>query len=107
MIQFHSNRSQLSLGYIPVFFSENDPRPASEQLDEAYAHGGGFKPFNGFNLVDFHTDAPLLCRIEYPGDPAHPALAYAKLRDETLVYFQYDWLAIVQPDHSFQISRID
>lgn len=32
------------LGYIPLFFAADDPRPAAEQLNERYAHGGGWRP---------------------------------------------------------------
>jgi hypothetical protein len=50
------------LGYLPSFLSESDPRPAAAQIDENYAHGGGFSPFSGFIMVGDN--------IVYPGSPA-------------------------------------
>ena len=33
-----------ALGFIPTFLHVDDPRPAAEQIDAAYQHGGGWKP---------------------------------------------------------------
>jgi hypothetical protein len=98
-IQKHPKASPEMLGYIPSFFSENDPRPAREQIDENYKHGGGWRPFKGFKMLDNG--------IKYPGDPLIPLCFEMKLRDETIRYYDGAWLAIIQPDGSFEICRID
>jgi hypothetical protein len=85
------------LGYIPSFLDENDPRPAAKQIDTAYV--GGWQPFPGFTMVDNG--------LRYPGDPLTPLLAETKLRDETIRFYDCSWVAIVQPDGSYEISRLD
>lgn len=95
------------LGFLPSFLSENDPRPAREQINENYAHGGGWHPFNGFTRTDDNC-------LVYPGDGTVYApdefyypLAEAQLRDEKLYFYEGEWLSIVQPDGSFEVSRMD
>lgn len=89
--------------FLPTFFSEDDPRPAKEQAHEAYAHGGGWWPFEGFELVKVGEKY----QLQYPEDPPVRELSRAKLRDETLVFFEFSWFAIIQPDGSFQVARMD
>lgn len=83
-----------------MFLSEHDPRPAAEQIDDNYAHGGGWSPFKGFTVLEDGS-------IQYPGDPAHPILAETRLRDEIIRFYDSSWLMIMQPDGSYEISRID
>ena len=92
-------------GLLPAFFDENDPRPAQDQLHEHYAHGGGVRPFKGFTLRDWQVSNGAW--LTYPED--HPLLEMtrAKMRDETLILFDCQWLAIVQPDGSHIITRVD
>lgn len=92
-------------GMLPEFFSEHDPRPAHEQLDENYAHGGGFNPFHGYTLHD--VDKWGGSYLQYPADPPMREIARAKLRDEIIILFQGEWVAIVQPDGKFVVTRCD
>ena len=65
------------VGLIPHFLDENDPRPAREQFDEHYQHGGGWQPFEGFKFKIKTNE------IKYPGDPAMKPLVacvYARRR---------------------------
>ena len=87
------------LGYLPQFLSERDPRPAREQFDDNYRNGGGWRPFKGFVMHDNG--------LKYPGDPLMPLLAETKLRDETIRFYLSSWVAIVQPDGSYEIARMD
>lgn len=93
------------LGLIPSFLNEADPRPAREQLHEAYAHGGGWHPFYGFELQK--EGAVETWWLKYPEDPPVRMLAYTTLREETICLFQFAWVAIVQKDGSFEIARMD
>ena len=88
------------IGFIPLMLSEDDPRPAKEQLDSGYAHGGGWRPFNGFKMLDNGN-------MKYPGDPETLLLAEGKFRDETIRVYEHAWVAIVQPDGSFEVCRMD
>lgn len=89
------------LGFLPYFFSEDDPRPAAEQLNEKYAHGGGVRDIARFvfNAVDY--------TIQYPGDPAMEPFAISQLRNERLYFYDSAWLAIVQDDGSKIVTRVD
>lgn len=89
------------LGLIPEMLSESDPRPAREQLNTGYSHGGGWHPFNGFKLNTTTLE------LYYPGDPPTQPLAYANLRDERIVVYEHSWVAIIQKDNSFEVCRMD
>lgn len=102
MIKFEPKHPRVTndmLGLLPYFLFESDPRPAREQLDDRYAHGGGWSPFRGFTMTS--------TALEYPGDPPMLLLAEAWLRDETLRFYEGEWLAVVQPDGSYEVSRVD
>jgi hypothetical protein len=87
------------LGFLPGMLSEEDPRPAREQFDANYQHGGGWRPQARFELRG--TD---LC---YPNDPPLTVLAQTRLRDETIRLYPYGYVVILQPDGSFEACRMD
>lgn len=89
-----------ALGFIPEMLSESDPRPAKEQLDTGYRHGGGWNPFKGFELMPDKS-------IAYPGDPTIKPLSSAKLRDEEIYVYPYAWVMILQPSGEYEIARMD
>ncbi len=86
------------LGFIPSFLSEKDPRPAAEQFNEHYI--SGWRPFAGFTMLP-NGD------LSYPEDPPTRLLAETKLRDETIRFYDCAWVAIIQPDGSYEICRMD
>ena len=91
-------------GLLPGFLSADDPRPAVEQLDENYAHGGGgWVPFKGFKLVTRLNKYGL----EYEDDPVMAELSRGVLRDETIVLFNGSWVAVIQKDGSYEVARMD
>jgi len=98
MIQFsHMERA----GLLPTFFSNDDSRPAYEQLLANYQFG---MPGKGFTLTGNSTKDWRLC---YPEDPPLRPVSFAMLRGEALVLFEYEWLAILQPDGAFIVHRVD
>lgn len=102
MIQFtlkHPRATHDMLGLLPEFWDERDPRPAKEQADEAYRHGGGWRPFHGLTMEP--------AGLSYPGDPPMKLVAEANLRTETIRVYECSWVAIVQPDGSHEICRMD
>lgn len=102
MISFemrHQHATAEHLGLIPHFFSNGDARPAREQINSNYAHGGGWRPFHGFEMQENG--------IKYPGDPLMPLLAEGRLGNEIIRIYDCAWVAIVQEDGSFEISRVD
>jgi len=95
---FFTPHDERILGYIPHFLSERSVLPAAQQIDRVYI--GGWRPFKGFTLNDDNS-------LSYPSDPDLQPLCTAQLRDETIVVYRYDWVAIIQPDRSFEIARLD
>jgi hypothetical protein len=89
------------LGFLPELLSEYDLRPAASQLADNYRHGGGWNPQHGFTFGEQD------CSLKYPGDPVMFPLARSKLRDELLLFYEYAYLCIVQPDMTFEVARVD
>jgi len=96
----HPNMTPEHLGLIPGWLDRDDPRPAREQFNEHYGHGGGWRPFGGFKLTAQN-------RLIYPEDPPLVPLAQAWLRDELIVFYEHAWVAIIQSDRSFEACRMD
>lgn len=87
------------LGYLIEWLDPADPRPAREQINSGYLYGG-WQPFEGHVLADDNT-------LRFSGDPPMRPLAEARLREELIVLYPHDWVAIIQPDRSFEVARID
>lgn len=96
----HPKMTPEHLGLLPGMLDANDPRPAREQLDSNYQHGGGWHPMKGHVLGPDNS-------LTYPGDPPLPPLAFTRLRDELIVYYDYSFVAIIQPDRTFEVCRMD
>jgi hypothetical protein len=92
---------RVDLGYLPGLLTNEDPRSVSEQLNEKYSHGGGWRPMQGWTL-----DKESMT-LYYPGDPPMRPLATSQLRSETLWFYQHDTLCVVQSDGTFEVSRVD
>lgn len=87
-------------GLLPQMLSVDDPRPAKEQLNTGYSHGGGWHPFQGFTLTEEN-------HLTYPDDPPIRPIAVATLRNELILLYDYSWVAVIQPDRSFEVCRMD
>jgi hypothetical protein len=90
-----------ALGLLPQFLDANDERPAREQFDGNYEHGGGWSPFPGHIL---NVDR---LRLEYPGDPPLRPKGETMLRNERIIVFECDWVVILQPDGKYEVARMD
>ena len=90
----------VDLGFLPGLIDENDPRGVREQIDAKYGYGGGWRPMPGLTL---RPDGSL----KYPGDPPIKPIAMSQLREEVVLFYPHDWLCVVQPDGSFEVSRVD
>jgi hypothetical protein len=104
----HPQMTHEHLGFIPDWLSERNPAGAVEQINHNYKHGGGWFDFDGFAMHDqgVLTEKNPPQPPEQPDPPLHP-LARANLRNETIYFYQYAWVAIVQLDGSFRVARID
>lgn len=99
-VTLHPKMTPEGLGLLPDFFSTSDPRPAAEQLNENYSHGGGWSPMPKWTHLGDHI-------IQYPGDPALAPLAMSRLRKETLILYRHSIFGIFQEDGTFEIGRVD
>lgn len=87
-------------GELPYMLDTENDEPAAVQFDHGYQHGGGWRPFQGFERVGEEN-------IKYPGDPEITPVAKTKLRDEAIFLYPNAWVMIVQPDGTFEIGRMD
>lgn len=88
------------IGDIRYFASEGNPAPLREQFNKMYSHGGGWNPFKGFKMDDKNI-------LTYPEDPPLYPMAQAKFRNQTICVYQYGWVAIIEEDRTFEVSRMD
>jgi hypothetical protein len=86
------------LGFLPGFLDEGDPAPAREQFDKKYV--GGWRPFHGHKMDEDLT-------IHYPPDPPLKPLAYTMFREEMILFYDHDLVAVVQRGGSHEICRMD
>ncbi len=100
MITWELLYPHIDVGLLPEMLDPRDPRSAAVQIDANYSHGGGWHSFKGFKLTPEGN-------LQYPDDPPRRALATAKLRDERIILFEGDWVAVIQPDGSMDVARID
>ena len=89
------------LGFIPSFLDDEDPRPAAEQLDANYQHGGGWRPLSGWGFNKRTLE------LTYPGDPPVKPIAFTTLRREKILFYPYAQVMVLQPDMTFEVSRMD
>jgi len=90
------------LGLLLTWLNPNDPRPAREQFDENYQHGGGWRPF-GEGQWTLGMD----CLLTYPGDPPYKPIAGIKFRKEMVLFYRHSLVAIRQLDGTFEVARMD
>lgn len=104
-IRKHPQATPEMLGYLPDIIIEDDPRGAKEQIADRYRYGGGWSDFKG------HTMLPN-GNLQYPEDPPtlllfEAVLHQGKDNEETLRFYQHSWIAVMRPDGTYAISRID
>jgi len=116
-LQFHPHARELC-GLIPHFLDEDDPRPAIEQFDERYAHGGGWSPIDsGFRLENRGPAGGVA--LVYPGtpetedEPAWPDEVYAlvastELHGQAVLIFEGAFVVVADPElGAWSVARMD
>ena len=89
------------VGQIKYFAHENDKRPLKYQFNERYCHGGGWNNIDGF-MFDKED-----LSLSYPGDPKLYPLVCGEFRDQKVYIYPYSLVLILDPDGSFEVSRMD
>ncbi len=92
------------LGLLPDILIDLDTRPVKEQLEDRYAHGGGFRPMR---TSQWRFD-PRTMILRFPGDPPFRPAAYTMINGEKCIFYpQASLLCIVQPDGEWEVTRVD
>lgn len=99
-VTWHRRSAAVNMGRLPTFLHSDCPEPAAKQLGVGYAFAGGWRPQRGFDLASDNS-------LTYPGDPPMLPIAEARLRDETILLYPYSYVAVVQPDRTFEVCRMD
>jgi hypothetical protein len=89
------------IGYLVNFLNPSDPRGAVAQIGTSYI--SGWNDFNGFQL----NKSGDRYSLAYPNDRPMRELSRTTMRGETIVLFEYDWVAVIQPNGSFKVARLD
>jgi hypothetical protein len=90
------------LGLLWDILTPEDKRPVKDQLNDRYAHGGGYRPFPGFKLDR------MTMTLRYPGDPLFKPAAMTTIGDEQVFFYPSGaWLLILQPNGEFEVTRVD
>lgn len=94
------------LGLIPSMISAFDPTPVAEQVDANYQHGGGWRPLEGWKIDEDYVltyspeDPPLKPLFQAEHDRGGGVM-------EKVFFYDYAWVNVVQPDGTFEVSRMD
>lgn len=88
------------VGDIKYFASQELDVPLRDQFNAAYSFGGGWNPFEGFEMLEDKS-------LKYPEDPPLRPLAVASFRNQKVYAYSYGWVAIVEEDGTFEVSRMD
>lgn len=96
----HPDVTAEHLGSVPSFLDLDDPRPAKEQFKESYIGGWNSRGHKWVLLPDKTIDT-------MDGDPPLQPYAECRLRDETIRLYECSYVVIIQPDGSFDASRMD
>lgn len=99
----HHRRADIYLGLIPSLISNAFPGKVKDQINENYAHGGGYSAFGHSQWVF----DPLTMTLSFPGDPVFTPKASALIGDERVIVYEAGVVAILQPDGSFEVTRMD
>lgn len=91
------------LGLIPMMMSADDPRTLKEQIEENYAHGGGWR---SRGMEQFTFD-PITALAKFPGDPPMRPMAQFVCRSEALYFYDYAIVAVVDVRGVAEFSRMD
>ena len=90
-----------SLGMLVEILQADDPRSIKEQLEDRYAHGGGWRPIKGFTMRQNNV-------LHYPGDQPFKPVAKTEINGEIVIFYpKCSLLAVVAQDGTFAVTRVD
>ncbi len=104
MVTFEPRMSDFNpetLGFIPFMLSLIDTDNAVVQFDKNYQYAGGWQSYDGFQML------PNGNMLYLSDEKPIRLMAEAKFRAETIRFYEFNWVAVVQRDGSFVVSRLD
>lgn len=96
--------SHAVIGYLPnIILNEvYDSRPVVDQVNDRYAHGGGWHAFQGFKWNRITRT------LRYPNDPPMHAVARFEASEKETVYvFDHGWTLIDRGLDDWEVARLD
>jgi hypothetical protein len=106
-MQYSEWTNEEAAGMLPEILRPDDPRPVKEQLNDRYSHGGGFMASKGFTFKKEGDKAILSYEIEDDDPEIYQEWSRSKVNDEELYLFDASFMAIVQPDGTYEVTRVD
>jgi len=95
-----------AFGMIPHWIDRYQEDPLWFQVHEGYAHGGGWRDFEGFEVLQGDAETPY--EIQYPEDPVYEEIGRIQTEQEVLVMFPNSWVLWQNlKDGNTKIARID
>ena len=90
-----------SLGFLPDILLASDKRSIREQLEDRYAHGGGWRPIEGMRMGKDYV-------MHFPGDAPFRPAACCSFGDELVIFYpNCSLLCVMQRDGNFEVTRVD
>lgn len=104
---FHHPRASIkTLGFIPGWLHADNAAPLSAQIDQNYKHGGGWYSCRKF-WGGIDEDGQLLSKPE-DGEAPLPLIASVQHPNgQKLHFYPHEMVAVIFPDGSFDLARID
>ena len=87
-------------GWVAQYAITDTDITLQDWFNEVYSHGGGWMPFSGFTLNDDNS-------LSYSGDPDQHPRYTMQVGEQTVCMYDGAWVCIINPDRSFEISRMD
>jgi hypothetical protein len=98
-------RIEETCGLLPFWFHDwlaaGDERlPLADFIGQVYAHGGGWNPFNEFEIDEDGT-------MHFPGDPPMIPLMHMSHGNLSVFIYEYAMVTVRYPDGTTSTARMD
>ena len=92
------------VGRIPEFLSAEDPRGVVDQINERYAHGGGWVDLPiGKDGWDMTPNG----KLTYPDDADMAPVGFTKIHEELVFFYEHGMVVILVETGDFRVARLD
>ena len=103
----HPYANYSHLGFLVDFLDDEDPRPVTEQLDDTYRHGGGWKELNKDGVSYILNPKTRTLRYTKHGGEWLKPIARTTLHGTTIIFYDYAILAAHTPGEQLRVTRVD